>query len=329
MHTENFAARGVALIGGSTCDITGVLLGEPHGNDSNPSRIHTSRGGVGRNIAENLARLGLKVRFVSAFGTDAFSNELIASCEALGIDTRLSYIKEGARACTYIDLLDAKGELLLAASDMSTMEEFPLGPLAEAVKRLNAHKLTVLDANLTEEALRCVAEHSENLLMGETVSIAKAKRFRAILPRLYAVKANAGELAALTGRRIESERDIARAGADLLAAGVKRVFVTMGREGACCVDGGGMTRTPGFPAAVRSVTGAGDAFCAAVAYGILRDLPTEDILLFGAAMSRITLESPFAVSRDMTEAEALRVKDALAKDAPSGTASGAASRFFY
>ncbi|MDR2132069.1 MAG: carbohydrate kinase family protein [Clostridiales Family XIII bacterium] len=317
MHTEKFTARDVALIGGSTCDITGVLLGEPHGSDSNPSRIHTSHGGVGRNIAENLARLGLKVRFVSAFGTDAFSDELIAFCEALGMDTRLSYIKEGARACTYIDLLDAKGELLLAASDMSTMEEFPLDLLANAVKRLNAHKLTVLDANLTEDALRCVAEHSESLLLGETVSITKAKRFRAILPRLYAVKANAGELAALTGRRVESERDIACACADLLAAGVKRVFVTMGRNGAFCADGGGTTRTPGFPAEVCSVTGAGDAFCAAIAYGILRDLPTEDMLLLGAAMSRITLKSPFAVSREMSESEALRVKDALAADPPT------------
>ena len=108
----------IALIGGSTYDITGTLLDEARQSDSNPSSIHTGHGGVGRNIAENLARLGLGVRLVSAFGTDALSDELIASCEAVGIDTRLSYIKEGARACSYIDLLDKRGELLLAASDM-------------------------------------------------------------------------------------------------------------------------------------------------------------------------------------------------------------------
>jgi pseudouridine kinase len=311
MRTENPAARGVALIGGSTYDITGTLLGAVQRSDSNPSRIHTGHGGVGRNIAENLARLGLAVRFVSAFGADALSDELIASCEAVGIDTGLSYRREGARACTYINLLDSEGELLLAASDMSSMEEFPLDLLAEAVKRLNAHRLLILDANLTEEALRCVAAHSESLLIGETVSIAKAPRFRGVLPRLYAVKSNLGELAALTGREIRSDGDLRDAGADLLAAGVRRVFVTMGRDGACCIDESGVTRMPGFPAEVRSVTGAGDAFCAAVAYGLYRELPTEDILLLGAAMSRITLESPFAVSRDMTEAEALRVKDRL------------------
>lgn len=311
MRTKN----GIALIGGATYDITGTLLGDAHRRDSNPSRIHTGCGGVGRNIAENLARLGLDVRFLSAFGTDALSGELIASCEAIGIDTRLSYIKEGARACTYIDLLDKRGELLLAASDMALTEEIPLDLLSEAVKDLNAHRLLILDANLTEDALRCVAAHSESPLVGEAVSIAKVNRLRGILPRLYAVKANIGELAALTDREIKDDRDLAAAGACLLAAGVKRVFVTMGPDGACCIDGDGMTRTPGFPAEVRSVTGSGDAFCAAVVYGLYHGLPTEDILLFGAAMSHITLKSPFAVSRDMTEAEVLRVRDLLAPPA--------------
>jgi pseudouridine kinase len=319
MRTERSAAPdrggGVALIGGSTYDITGLLLADARRNDSNPSRIHTGCGGVGRNIAENLARLGLGVSFASAFGTDAFSRELLASCEAVGIDTRLSYIEEGACACTYINLLDAGGELLMAASDMTLIEDFPLDLLSEAARRANARKLAILDANLTEEALCCIASHCESLLIGETVSIAKARRFRSILPRMYAIKANVGELAALAGRAIKSERDIDEAGASLRAAGVKRVFVTMGKNGACCVEEGGTTRVPGFPAEVRSVTGAGDAFCAAVAYGIYRDLPTEDILLLGTAMSHITLASPFAVSRDMTKAQALQVKDALRRRA--------------
>ncbi|MDR2295608.1 MAG: carbohydrate kinase family protein [Clostridiales Family XIII bacterium] len=310
MRTED----GIALIGGASYDITGRLLDDARQNDSNPSRIHTGCGGVGRNVAENLARLGRKVCLVSAFGTDALSAELIASCKAVGIDTRLSYVKEGARACTYINLLDKRGELLLAASDMSLTEAIPLDLLAEAAKRLNAHRFLILDANLTEDALRCVAAHSESLLIGEAVSVAKAGRLRGILPRLYAVKANLGELAALAGCEIRREEELAAAGDRLIAAGVKRVFVTMGKDGARHIDEGGMTRMRGFPAEVRSVTGAGDAFCAAVAYGLLRGLPTEDILLLGAATARITLESPLAVSRDLTEAEALRVRDALAAE---------------
>jgi pseudouridine kinase len=194
---------------------------------------------------------------------------------------------------------------------MTPVENFPKELLTEAARRASECRLTVLDANLTEEALRHIASHCESLLIGETVSIAKAGRFRGILPRIYAIKANIGELAALTGREIKSERDIAGAGDALRAAGVERVFVTMGKSGACCVEEGGMTRVPGFPAKVRSVTGAGDAFCAAVVYGIYHGLPTEDILLLGTAAAHITLASPFAVSRDMTEAEALRVKEAL------------------
>jgi pseudouridine kinase len=311
MREQKPASNDVALFGGSTYDVTGVLLKEARPNDSNPSRIRACCGGVGRNIAENLARLGLGVRFVSAFGTDAFSREMIASCEAVGIDTGDSYIAEGARGGAYVNLLDAKGELLIAASDLSLIEEFPDDLLRNSVSRANACKLAVVDANLTEDALSRIAGQCEIPLIGDAVSVAKAGRFRRVFPHMHALKTNIGELAALADREIKSDRDLIAAMACLRAAGVERVFVTMGRDGACCFDGDGMTRVPGFPAEVRSVTGAGDAFCAAVVYGIYHGLPATDILMLGTAMSHITLASPLAVSRDMTKAEALRVKDAL------------------
>jgi pseudouridine kinase len=309
MYTEKNGAWDIALIGGATYDITAVLIGDARRGDSNPSRIHTGCGGVGRNIAENLARIGLSVAFVSAFGTDAFSAEMIASCEAVGIDTRFSHVGEGAAGCAYVDLIDSRGELLLAASDMSPVEAFPEDSLTEAASSLSGCGIMVLDANLTEAALARVADCYGGLLIGEAVSVAKAGRLRRILPRLHAVKANVGELAALTGREIRDGADAEDAGKSLLGEGVERVFVTMGREGAFCAERTGVSRVPGFPANVRNVTGAGDAFCAAVAYGLHRGLTSGDILLLGTAMAHITLESPFAVSRDMTEAVALRVME--------------------
>ena len=58
----------VVVIGGANMDICGtshdnLLLG-----DSNPGKVRTSAGGVGRNIAENLARLGSDTRLMTAVG---------------------------------------------------------------------------------------------------------------------------------------------------------------------------------------------------------------------------------------------------------------------
>jgi pseudouridine kinase len=307
MRTKKGAGGNIAVIGGATCDITGTLFEEARQGDSNPGRVNMSCGGVGRNIAENLARLGFNITFISAFGTDGFSDELIASCEDLGIDTSLSYTKNGARACTYVNMLDSRGELLLAASDMTLTESFPPDLLSKTVRHLGTIDLMILDANLTEELLTAATEHYNGTIVGEAVSAAKAGRLRSILPRLHAVKANACELAALTGREIRNDLDVAEAGRSLLDEGVERVFVTMGKDGACCIERNGIVRTPGFPANVRSVTGAGDAFCAAIAYGVYHGDESRSILMLGAAMSHITLESPFAVSRDMTEGKAMYV----------------------
>jgi pseudouridine kinase len=312
MRTKKGAGRDIAVIGGATCDVTGVLPEEARQGDSNPGRVNMSCGGVGRNIAENLARLGFDITFISAFGTDGFSGELTASCEDMGIDTSLSYTKNGARVCTYVNILDGRGELLTAVSDMTLIESFPPDLLSKTVRHLGPTGIMILDANLTEELLTVAAEHYNGPIIGEAVSAAKAGRLRGILPRLRAVKTNVGELAALTGREIRNDLDVEEAGMSLLGEGVGRVFVTMGKDGACCVERNGIVRTPGFHANVRSVTGAGDAFCAAVAYGVYHGIESRDILMLGAAMSHITLESPFAVSRDMTEDRALRVMAELA-----------------
>ena len=112
----------VLVIGGSTYDTTCVVLGDPIPRDSNPSRIYGGCGGVGRNIAENVARMGLKTALMTAFGTDSFSKELVNSCYRVGIDYSHSFVAENAGACKYTSIIDNKGELLLAASDLGLME---------------------------------------------------------------------------------------------------------------------------------------------------------------------------------------------------------------
>ena len=56
----------VVVIGGAGIDINGFPSGKLIQKSSNPGRVKLSLGGVGRNIAENLARLGLNVKLLSA-----------------------------------------------------------------------------------------------------------------------------------------------------------------------------------------------------------------------------------------------------------------------
>ncbi len=64
MKQNNFELRSdcpVVVIGAAGVDIVGRLESDLHEGSSNPARIRTTFGGVARNVAENLARLGQAV----------------------------------------------------------------------------------------------------------------------------------------------------------------------------------------------------------------------------------------------------------------------------
>ena len=67
----------VAVIGGANIDIHGKSNDTLQERDSNPGQVHTSAGGVARNIAENLARLGVDCRLITAVGKDHHGQMLL------------------------------------------------------------------------------------------------------------------------------------------------------------------------------------------------------------------------------------------------------------
>lgn len=75
----------IAVIGGMNIDITGEPLGPLIERDVNPGRVRLSYGGVGRNIAENLVRMGFDVQLVAPIGADVYGEMLVRSCKELGI----------------------------------------------------------------------------------------------------------------------------------------------------------------------------------------------------------------------------------------------------
>ena len=68
------------VVGGVNIDIGGQSFEPLVAADSNPGTVTMSLGGVGRNIAHNLALLGTDVRLLSACGEDVYGQKITASC---------------------------------------------------------------------------------------------------------------------------------------------------------------------------------------------------------------------------------------------------------
>ena len=112
----------IAVVGAVNVDISGTPDTTYMPGDSNPGNVRLTLGGVGRNIAENLCRLGHKVIMITALGEDANAAQVKQGCREVGIDLSHSLVVPQGRTSTYLCLNDEQGEIVGAVSDMAIYE---------------------------------------------------------------------------------------------------------------------------------------------------------------------------------------------------------------
>ena len=80
----------IFVIGAAITDLLGFPPGEIVVGESMPGVIRRAPGGVGRNVAENLVRLGLPTELITVFGDDPFGRGLAAHARRAGIGVTLA-----------------------------------------------------------------------------------------------------------------------------------------------------------------------------------------------------------------------------------------------
>jgi len=289
----------VLVIGGANTDIIGTPGRELLPGDSAPGHVRRSPGGVGRNIAENLARIGVSASLLSAFGTDANGAALAQECRDVGIDTTPSLAVDDVPGSIYLAILQADGDLALAINDMRAVDRLTVAVLRERRAHLASARLVVLDTNLPKATIEWIAENSTAPVLVDATSCPKAPKVLGVLPRVHTLKLSALEAGTLVGRDLQDESDAAKAAGELLALGVGRIFITLGARGAVAADGTGCIHVPAPCVDVLDVTGAGDAFSAGVAFAMLSDMPLSGAAALGSAMAALTLSSDRTVSESI------------------------------
>ncbi|MDI6900713.1 MAG: carbohydrate kinase family protein [Anaerosomatales bacterium] len=292
--------RASAIVcGGANLDVFGFSRDRVRMADSNPGDVRTGHGGVGRNIAENLARLGVEVSLVTAVGADGDGRALLRACERAGIDTSMAVTAEGLPTSRYLAILDERHDLVVAVNDMRAAEAMTPDVLAGASERLSAADVVVLDTNLPEPALLAIAGQAGRApLVVDTVSAPKAVRARGILGSVHTVKTNRAEAAALLGA--DADLEPAALVDALLDRGVRRAVVTLGPEGSVAGEGAERVALPAPRVTVGNATGAGDAFTAGLAYAALDGAPLRRALGLAAALASFAIESTSAVDPSVT-----------------------------
>ena len=294
------AATYAAVVGAVNMDIGGLPHRALIPADSNPGRVRMSLGGVGRNIAHNMALLGLDTRMITVLGDDMYAQKIAASCAELGIDLTRSLRIPGENTSTYLYIMDEKGDMALALSDMEICRHLTPAALAPRLPWLNNAQVLVVDANIPAETIQWLCEHAEIPVFADPVSVAKAEKLRPVLGRLNTIKPNRLEAEVLSGVAITDERSLNAAADALLSTGLHRVFISLGAEGVLAADPNRRLRLPVMSAGIVNTTGSGDAFMAALVWAYLQGTDLPGSARAGLAAAAIAMEGAETINPAMS-----------------------------
>ncbi|MGI9607963.1 MAG: carbohydrate kinase family protein [Acidimicrobiales bacterium] len=303
----------VCVVGGANVDIEGRVAGPLLQADSNPGTVIRSPGGVGRNIAENLARLDVPTRLITALGRDDNGNWLRDLTAASGVDVTDSIRSELAPTATYLSVIDGSGEMAVAVNDMAVMDSLDVAALDALRDTLGAAAAVVVDCNLLSESIGHIATTlTGGELFVDPVSVAKAGRVAPHLASVHTLKPNLAEAALLSGVEISGRRSLQTAANVLLDAGVRQVVISMAADGVFFANAerSGTLSPPRQD--VASVTGAGDALMAGLVHAHLAKLDIEDAVRFALAASVLSAASASPVAKDFSAESIRRIADNVA-----------------
>ena len=143
---ENSKRPVIAVVGGMNLDVTGSVSAPLRARDSNIGAIRFAPGGVGRNIAERLARAGAHAKLYTCVSDDFVGRILEAACRDAGIDLSMARRVHGRGSC-YMSVHGPDGDMAVAVNDMALMESLTVSYLEAALPDINRADACVVEAN--------------------------------------------------------------------------------------------------------------------------------------------------------------------------------------
>lgn len=288
----------ITVIGGSNIDYIAKTNCEFKLKDSNTGHLNISFGGVGRNIAENLTRLGNKVDFYTALGNDAYGAKIKEELEKLGCN--IYSISSNYPTSSYIAIHSKQGDMEVALCDSRTIDYLKPDFFKQYLKKINESDLVLIEANLSEELIDFLFKNITNSkICIEGVSCPKVVKFKKYLDRIYLFKSNNIEVKEITGLKNSSLEDNV---SYLLNKGVKNVVVSNGEKAIVIGENNKVSKVEIVPLeTVVNATGAGDALYSGIIDHLLKGNSLTDSCIFGDKVAKLTLQSEKAVSEQISK----------------------------
>ena len=294
-------AAPITVIGGTNIDIL-AKYSTPitASGDSCIGKISTSAGGVARNIAENLARLGTAVTLITGLGDDEFSTLVRKSLNLPLLDISACYTPPNTPSDSYLSLCDMTGELVSAVNQMQLVNELTPSYLKPLAAQITGAALIVADCNLPQDTINWLAGLPYRpALFFDGVSMEKVTRLRPCLDQIDGLKCNRLEAVALLDCSGQTAPD--QLVTKLLKRGIDTVLLSLGADGVQLGRAGQQTHfpLPEPPQKIASVTGAGDALFAGFLHSQLQGASVSAAMHLGLSAAQLSLTCTDPVHPDI------------------------------
>jgi len=256
----------IVVIGSANVDLTTFTDQFPRAGETIfASRFQLGFGGKGANQAVAARLAGARVSMVARVGDDLFGPATVDNFKARGVDTahvqitpgvstgvapifvdpagqnRILVVK-GANDCLLPRDIDAAADLLRSADCLVLQLEIPIETVYYTLRLARRHGIrTIL-----------------NPAPGQALDLAEVAHADYVIP-------NETEAEALAGMPVTSLHEARACAVHLLAAGLDRVIITLGANGALYASRDRVEHLPPYRVEPVDTTGAGDAFIGAFA----------------------------------------------------------------
>jgi pseudouridine kinase len=293
----------VVVVGAACLDVKGQIVGDIIAGTSNPGSVRISVGGCARNVAENLARLGMPTALLSVVCQDDFGRTIVQQTERAGVDTDHVLISCDQHSAAYMALLSAQSNLLVGVDDTAAASAISPEYIGDHADLLQHARMVVIDANVPLESAKTLLATCRSAgvpVALDPVAYAPALRYRSLAGSFYLMTPNGVEAQALTGLPVAGTDQGAIAAKHLINAGVEIAIITLGQDGLVYATSNANGYVPAIKVETVDPTGAGDALTAAVVYALLNDIPVDEAVRLGVSAATLTIESPDTVRQDLS-----------------------------
>ncbi|XP_053174690.1 uncharacterized protein zgc:136858 isoform X1 [Scomber japonicus] len=326
----------IVVVGGINVDFIAkgktktLLFGQ-----TNAGSVCQSFGGVGRNIADSLSRLGHKPLFISATGADSHSDAVLNYCKHMNTSgvARL----QDQHTATYCAVITESGELSLGLGDMDVHQQITEHYVSQFEKQLSSATLVCLDGNIPTSTIDYVCsvakKYNINVWYEPTDSEKACKPFLSDAWKSLSYSSpNLAELCTMNQTlgiqtpevlpsSLEEVLSVAVALSRPLLEHLHCLVVTLGAHGVLLCgehDSGSVNLQPRkekkmrklcanhYPALTvtaeetMNVSGAGDSLAGALIAGILQGQKTDSCVRMGLLAARLSLASPHPINPMLT-----------------------------